>query len=612
MKRTNILKMLAPIAIPIIGLLGVSAASAWGPEDRATFTMANPATYPVFNSITDNPNIGDERNFVRIGEINSDVTQMANEIEVVPGKQYLVRIYFHNNASSTFNDAAHNNSGVATQSRVSSSFSTLIKKGERGTITGTISAENTNPKSVWDEAYMTTNLDQVYVRYVEGSAKIYNGYATNGSTLSSNIFTKEGTYIGLNSLNGLILGCEEYSGVVSYVLQVDSLNASLDKYVSKDGSNFKENTELKAGEEVTFKLTIKNTGTKALTNATIKDTLPAGLSFVSGSATLSANNSGVETPLPDGLVTTGYNLGTVGNGNEINITYRAVVSADFKCKGANLVNSATLTYDTEETTGHSITDTSKVTVIKEDCEDERKKPGFEIDKKASIDGQNWYDDIKIKPGDTVTFGITYKNTGNVINHDVRIYDVLDSANGMELVVDSLEVTRSVEGSVETGGAIMRIELAEGQSIFNTDGLLIGDVRAGETISVSYKVRFTAEYEKCEITKLYNNAKVTGKADGSSEITTVHDSVEIQIDRTDENCDTPKPDCSLTPDAPECNFPVTGPVEIAMAIAIALGICGGGYYFYRTKKSLKTIEGTAAGKDTAAAANKPAEPKADKK
>jgi uncharacterized protein HemX len=34
----------------------------------------------------------------------------------------------------------------------------------------------------------------------------------------------------------------------------------------------------------------------------------------------------------------------------------------------------------------------------------------------------------------------------------------------------------------------------------------------------------------------------------------------------------------------------------MAIVIALGIGGGGYYFYRTKKSLKTIEGAATGKD----------------
>jgi hypothetical protein len=40
---------------------------AWGPN-RSTFTIDSPANYVTFNSITDNPNIGDERNFVGIRE----------------------------------------------------------------------------------------------------------------------------------------------------------------------------------------------------------------------------------------------------------------------------------------------------------------------------------------------------------------------------------------------------------------------------------------------------------------------------------------------------------------------------------------------------------------
>ena len=63
----------------------------WGPE-RPTFTSETPATYPVFNSITDNATIGDERAFVRIAERYSENT-LTNDLEVEADKQYVVSIY---------------------------------------------------------------------------------------------------------------------------------------------------------------------------------------------------------------------------------------------------------------------------------------------------------------------------------------------------------------------------------------------------------------------------------------------------------------------------------------------------------------------------------------
>ncbi len=429
MKSLNNIKKLAlslTAVAAISGVVGVSNAMAWGPE-RETFTMEKPATYPVFNSITNNPTIGDERNFVRIGEINTAVTDLTDEVEVVPGKQYLVYVYFHNNASSTYNDSAHNNSGIAVGTRMSTSFPTVLTAGEKGTVTATITANNTNPLSVWDEAYMTTASDKVFLRYVLGSAKIYNDFATNESVLSDNLFTEDGTLIGLTSLNGAIPGCEEYHGVVSYVLQAEELSGSIDKLVSKDGENFVEGVEINPGEEVTFKLTIKNTGDRALTNAVVKDTLPTGLSLVAGSVELWANESSTKETISDDIVNNGINLGTIGTENTVYITYRAKANDDFNCEGIHMVNTAKLTYDSEISTGDSDEDTAKVDIIKENCDD----------------------------------------------------------------------------------------------------------------------------------------------------------------------------CTTNPELPECNkIPETGPVEIVMAIVVVLGICGGGYYLYRTRKTLKTVEDTAAGKDVA--------------
>ena len=367
-KKSKMTKSFGIAATLGLSLATTLSVAAWGPE-RPTFTMAEPATYPTFNSITDNPTIGDERDFVRVGQINADVTEMGNEVEVVPGKQYLVYIYFHNNASATFNDAAHNNSGVALRTRLSSSYSTILTPNERGQVTATITADNSNPLSVWDEAYFTTKSDKVVMKYVEGSARIYNDWQANNSIMPSTIFTAEGALLGLNALNGVVPGCEEYHGIVTYVLQADEHGGSVDKMVSKDGTEFAEKVDIKPGDEVTFRLTIKNTGDTALTNVTIKDSLPAGLELVPGSVRLRANESTTEDTLSDNILGTGYNLGTVGNGNTIYITYKAKTVGDFDCKGTELTNTATLIYDSEQSTGDQKEDTSKVVVTKENCDD---------------------------------------------------------------------------------------------------------------------------------------------------------------------------------------------------------------------------------------------------
>lgn len=194
----------------------------WGPE-RSLFTMESPATYPTFNSITDNSSIGDERNFVRIGEINPDETNLTDDLEIVPGKQYLVYIYCHNNASATFNSEESDYSGVATNCRVASGFSTTITSDGDGYVCAMIMADNANPQSVWDGVHLKTKCNKVLLRYVSGSAKIYNDGDVNGKVLSTNLFTSEGTLIGYNELNGIFPGCEQYHCTITYVLQAEEI-----------------------------------------------------------------------------------------------------------------------------------------------------------------------------------------------------------------------------------------------------------------------------------------------------------------------------------------------------------------------------------------------------
>ena len=63
------------------------------------------------------------------------------------------------------------------------------------------------------------------LHYVEGSAKIYNNWKANGRVLSINLFSDKGTFLGLNELNGIILGGKkEFSGNVVYTIQTKAIH----------------------------------------------------------------------------------------------------------------------------------------------------------------------------------------------------------------------------------------------------------------------------------------------------------------------------------------------------------------------------------------------------
>ena len=181
--------------------------------------------HAVFNSIIDNAAVGDERDFVRIEEKGSG-RDYSSEIILEAGKQYEVYIYYHNDASETYNDQAHDLAGVARDVRLSSDFPKRLAANERQAVTGRITSTTTNPEAVWDEAYVTAK-EAMTLHYVTGSAKIYNQWASNGSTLSINLFSPEGTFLGQNTLNGLVMGCDKYSGQVVYTIQTYAVDENI-------------------------------------------------------------------------------------------------------------------------------------------------------------------------------------------------------------------------------------------------------------------------------------------------------------------------------------------------------------------------------------------------
>lgn len=444
MKSQKLHLWVAPI-LATLTLFAISpGALAYGPE-RQTFTMAEPADYVTFNSITDNPVLGDERNFVRIAEADSNST-FKDEIKLEPGKVYEVYIGYHNNAKSSLNQTG---AGIARGTKVAVQYPTNVTPSEKGTISAIISAVNANPKEVWDEAYITSDVD-VTLNYVVGSAKIYNDWGSNGSILSTALFGEDGTYIGLNELNGLLPGCAEYSGHILIKFKANTTGAKVEKTVSLDGENFTKEVDVKPGDEITYKVEFTNTGTTNLSNVTFHDELPEGLTLVEGTTYLKYSTESTTNKMTDLIASNGYNTGLYGPGTGATITYKVKVSDNQEFCGS-LVNKIFVNYDGGETTDGAI-----INVKGDNCEE-------------------------------------------------PVYDC------------------------------------------ETDPTL----------------------PECH-------------------------EIDCDADPTLPEC---QKDCVTNPELPECQeLPNTGPLEIIMAIIVVLGIGGGGYYLYRTRRTLKKVENKAAGKD----------------
>lgn len=351
----------ALVAIIAAAIVVPASLYAWGPS-RATFTEASPAPYVTFNSITDNQVYGDERDFVSVKDAsNKQDGGWANTVNVEPGKEYVVRMYVHNNAASNLNLVAEN-------VRASAS----IKQGtaKNIAISGFVSADNANPKQVWDDVSVTSSQD-FNVNYVPGSATFHNnsvGAAPEGAALSDNIMTSGGALLGYDKLDGKIPGCYKYSGYVYFRVKpqfAPTNKFETTKQVRKVGdATWTKSVNVNPGDQVEYLLGYKNTGETQQNNVIMRDELPQGVSYVAGSTYLKNAANPSYTKVSDNLTTaTGININGYTPGSNAYVKFTAKVSDNSQlptCGTNTLTNRVHTTVDN----GY-LEDTADVTVNKE-------------------------------------------------------------------------------------------------------------------------------------------------------------------------------------------------------------------------------------------------------
>ena len=327
-KTWDVLRHTAHRILPVVGLLSLGAAAilpvgethafeTWGPE-RPTYTWQKPTDHATINSITDNPVMGDERNFVRIRKAGSN-DKFDDNVVAEPGAEYEVQVFFHNNAAANLNDASGRTFAKPIRVRMNE-ISSSITKGQSAMI-----------KGVWDTAYIQTN-QTVSLRYVRGSARIHNGGRLNGSLIDDDaLFGKYGgTFVGYNQW-GYLPGCNEYSGNITFRIKVDKAGFDMNKSVSKDlANNYQNSIDAEPGETLDFKIHFRNTGTTVLKNVAVYDLLGKGMTFVPGTTRIFNAGHPNGTFEKDNLFTNGFNIGDYKGGTDATITYKVKIDDDEK------------------------------------------------------------------------------------------------------------------------------------------------------------------------------------------------------------------------------------------------------------------------------------------
>ena len=345
MKNTGLKKFASAVMAVAMLVFPMVAHAGFGPQ-RPTYTYGpdfKGADHVVFNSIVNNPGYGDERTFftgrdkaITSGGWSDPVTN------VQPGKEYLLRIFVHNNANQSLNASGK---GVAVNTKVKVTLPTQTAKDLAAT--AAISADNAKPQTVTDTLNFKS-ANNVKLTYVPGSAEI-DTKDIKGVKLSDSIVTT-GATVGSDAINGKWKGCFDDAGFVylkvkaeAAVVPQEKPAISIAKTVAKgDTVGAETNATVVPGDKVAYGLTVTNNSKADATNVIVRDVMPAGVTV--NSATLALNGAAAQpiTNFQQLFSKDGINIGTLKAGQKAVIVVKATVNADATGKecSINLLNTA--------------------------------------------------------------------------------------------------------------------------------------------------------------------------------------------------------------------------------------------------------------------------------
>ncbi|MBN1040378.1 DUF11 domain-containing protein, partial [Clostridium botulinum] len=213
----------------------------------------------------------------------------------------------------------------------------------------------------------------------------------------------------------------------------------------------------KVGDTLTYTITLNNKGNVTANNIVFKDTIPSGTNFVTDSLSLDGVIQADASPAPP----TGFAVGSIAPGSISTIVFKVIVAtipSPNPIPNSGTVN-YTFTVDPSKPDGQNASGNTNIVNTQVN--------------QGSIDNGDGglvktVDNAFAKVGDTLTYTIRLKNTGNVSVNNVVFTDTIP--NDTSFVTNSV----TVNGVTESG--------ANPQS-----GVTIGSINPGSVSTVIFKV-----------------------------------------------------------------------------------------------------------------------------
>ncbi|MCL2869543.1 DUF11 domain-containing protein [Candidatus Saccharibacteria bacterium] len=345
------------------------AAFAWGP-DRTTYTIEKPANKVTFNSMTDNPNYGDERNFLIAKGANESTSSWRDVVNVSQDGEYTVRLYVHNNAAANLNLVAKD---TKAQISLPNTWANSID------VNGYLSASNATPAQIWDQVTFKGTSTRIHIAYITGSARYFNNVNPSTGFVIPDSVVSSGALIGYEKMDGNVPGCYQYSGILTIRVKVTTEKDpgfTVEKKVRLHGStDWVKIVNAKPGEQVDYQIGYKNTGTAQQNNVIAKDQLPIGVTYKNSTTTLrnaaNPDGNGLRVASNNLITTKGINIGNYAAGANAYVRFTATLPAakDLRCGKNTLTNTGSI-----ETDNGAKSDTANV-VIDVECAPNECKPG---------------------------------------------------------------------------------------------------------------------------------------------------------------------------------------------------------------------------------------------
>lgn len=380
--RSNFLSRLpkkavfALIAVAALAGLTAVAVAGFGP-DRPTKVYNGPGTpgfdYVTFNSFTNVPKFGDERQFFNGQYADQNQTYYPTLTQLRQGDEITMHVYIHNGADPSLNASGQ---GIAKNTNVKVELPQgSIKSGQAK---ATINADNAQPKSVWSTVDLKADNGGFFqFDFVPGSAKLV------GNGINQPVSDE---LVGKGVSIGDVKGCFEFAVAVTFKVKVNMPHYKINKLVRFDGQtskDWKNEVTAKPGDTVEWGIEFDNIGKTELKSVKIVDEVPANMTPVPGSVKLYNGNYPSGYTYPDSAIQANGKQINVDIGNydpDINawVIFKAKVNdvAELQCGQHELWNNAFATPD-----GYgAVNDTALVKIDQPPCE----KPVYSCDALSAV------------------------------------------------------------------------------------------------------------------------------------------------------------------------------------------------------------------------------------